>query len=87
MNLEQWIAVLTPAVSGIVGILASIIYFARKLKQKFGANDDSIKASLEKDKVVRDDIKIIQKEYAELNSKINYLIEQEKKRGKGNDKK
>lgn len=78
MTLEQILAIVTPMVSAIAGIVMALAVFISRIKslvvlvKKQKLDNDEITAELQATK----------QQLSDLNAKINYLVEEERKNGR-----
>lgn len=75
MTLEQILALVTPLVSGVFGITMALAIFVSRIK--------SLVRLVKKQKLDNDEIAVelqnTRQQLSDLNAKINYLVEEERK--------
>ena len=75
MNLEQWIAVLTPIVSGASGILFALTVFVNRIKNL----RSEVKAQVQDNAKIAAELANTRKALTDLSLKVNFVVEEVKK--------
>lgn len=83
MELEQILALITPFISGAIGILGAIGVFVSRIS----ALKKTIKGQMTDNETIKTELENTRQALSDLSTKVNYVVEEAKKRGRENQKK
>lgn len=83
MTLDQILALITPFISGALGILGAISVFVSRIS----ALKKTINNQMIDNGTIKTELENTRQALSDLSMKVNYVVEEAKKRGKENQKK
>ena len=82
MTLDQILDLITPFISGALGILGAILVFVSRIS----ALKKTIKNQMFDNETIKTELENTRQALSDLSTKVNYVVEEAKKRGRENQK-